>query len=174
MALEAFFQAPRTLKKYRSGPLGKIMDGFCDWLLACSFSRITIYKHMACVFLFNEYLSRQSDTVLERVSLPKVKEFLETYPSWCRPRGPLDRHIHNVQYSISRFVKYLCSANLLESCVEPEIYQPLLDEYLKWMRQYQHSAIGTMAVREQSLKRFLTRRSRNQEVEPQRTCAGSF
>ena len=155
MAFEGFFQAPGTLRKYRSGPLGKIMEGFCDWLLVCSFSQLTIYKHMACVFRFNEYLSLQSDAVLERVALAKVKEFLEMYPSWCRPRGPLDRHVRNVRYSISRFVKYLCSANLLESCIEPEIYRPLLDEYLKWMRQHQHSAIGTLAVRELSLIQFL-------------------
>ena len=32
MALELVFTCPRTLKKLRSGPLGMLLDGFCDWL----------------------------------------------------------------------------------------------------------------------------------------------
>jgi hypothetical protein len=33
MALELAFTSPCTVKKLRSGPLGELLDGFCDWLL---------------------------------------------------------------------------------------------------------------------------------------------
>ena len=36
-----------------------------------------------------------------------------------------------------------------------EIYQPLLDAYLKWMRHYQHASEGTVGVRCHSITQFL-------------------
>ena len=38
MALELVFERPRTLKKLRSGPLGELLEGFCDWLLEHGFA----------------------------------------------------------------------------------------------------------------------------------------
>jgi hypothetical protein len=33
MALERVFEYPRTLRRLRSGPIGKLLEGFCNWLL---------------------------------------------------------------------------------------------------------------------------------------------
>jgi len=38
MAFEQVFECPRTLRKLRSGPLGELLDGFCQWLLNRRFS----------------------------------------------------------------------------------------------------------------------------------------
>jgi len=46
MALEQVFECPRTLRRLRSGPLGKLLEGFCCWLLEHGFSRWTIRKHL--------------------------------------------------------------------------------------------------------------------------------
>ncbi len=53
MALELVFVCSRTLGKLRSGPLGKLLDGYCDWLLGCGFSRSTIRKHLSNVSHLN-------------------------------------------------------------------------------------------------------------------------
>ena len=39
MALEQVFGCPKTLSRLRSGPLGKFLDGFCNWLLDRGFRR---------------------------------------------------------------------------------------------------------------------------------------
>ena len=39
MALERVFEDPRTLRRLRSGPIGKLLEGFCNWLLEHGFRR---------------------------------------------------------------------------------------------------------------------------------------
>ena len=60
MALELVLECPRTLKKLRSGPLGKFPDGFCDWLLEHGFARYTVHKRLSNVSHFNEYLGARN------------------------------------------------------------------------------------------------------------------
>ncbi len=45
MALEQVFVCPRTVRNLRSGPLGKLQEEFCDWLLGRGFSHYTIRIH---------------------------------------------------------------------------------------------------------------------------------
>ena len=42
MALEQVFKCSLTLNKLRDGPLGELMDGFCDALLEDGLSRSTV------------------------------------------------------------------------------------------------------------------------------------
>ncbi|MBA7664936.1 hypothetical protein ES703_73001 [subsurface metagenome] len=37
MALKQIFEYPRTLRSLRIGPLGKLLEGFCSWLLEHGF-----------------------------------------------------------------------------------------------------------------------------------------
>ena len=39
MGLEQAFECPATLAKLRSGLLGTLLEGYCDWLLEQGFSR---------------------------------------------------------------------------------------------------------------------------------------
>jgi len=50
----------------------------------------------------------------------------------------------------------------------PEIYQPLLDAYLQWMRHYQHASEGTLELRSHSITQFL------QWLGPKATPEGLF
>jgi len=77
MAVEQVFECPRTLRRLRSGPLGKLLEGFCNWLLEHGFSRWTIRKHLFNVFHLNEYLSGPSSGVLESVSSTDVEGFFK-------------------------------------------------------------------------------------------------
>ena len=109
MALELVFECPRTLKKLRSGPLGKLLDGFCDWLLEHGFARYTVRKHLSNISHLNEYLGARNGAGWHTLSSQAVNEFLREYPLRARNRGPLDDHLCYVQFSVSRFIEYLRS-----------------------------------------------------------------
>ena len=94
MVLERVFECPRTLRRLHSGPLGKLLEGFCNWLLEHGFRR--------------------------------------------------------VRYSVNRFLDYRRDYGLFDPSSGQEIYQPLLDAYLKWMNYYQHASEGTLEVRRHS------------------------
>ncbi len=155
MALELVFVCSRTLGKLRSGPLGKLPDGYCDWLLECGFSRSTVRKHLSNVSHLNGYLDAQKVAGRQTLSAEDVNGFLKKYPSQARSREFLDNHVRRVRWSINRFIRYLQQLKLFDQLVKPTIYQPLLDAYLKWMRDYQHSAPGTLEIRSHSLSQFL-------------------
>ena len=58
MALERVFDSPGTLRRLRTGPLGKLLEGFCNWLLDGGFTHGCIRTHLSNVSHLNEYLSR--------------------------------------------------------------------------------------------------------------------
>jgi len=53
MALEQVFKCSLTLNKLRGGPLGELMDGFCDALREDGFSRSTVRRHLSNVAHLN-------------------------------------------------------------------------------------------------------------------------
>ena len=166
MALELVFVCPRKLGKLRSGPLGKLLDGYCDWLLERGFSRSIIRKHLSNVSHFNDYLDAQKAASRQILSTEDVNRFLREYPLRVRSRGPSDNHFRCVQSSINRFVQYLRQSRLFDSLAEPAIFQSLLDSYIEWMRDFQHAAPGTLDIRSHSLSQFL------QWLGPQATADG--
>ena len=166
MALELVFVCPRTLGKLRSGPLGKLLDGYCDWLLERGFSRSTIRNHLSNVSHLNGYLNAQKVAGRQTLSAEDVNGFLRKYPLRVQSREPSDNHLRCVQWPINRFVQYLRQLRLFDSSVESAIFQPLLDSYLEWMRDYQHAAPGTLDIRAHSLSQFL------QWLGPQATAEG--
>ena len=155
MALEQVFECPRTLRRLRSGPLGKLLEGFCNWLLEHGFSRWMIRKHLSNLSHLNEHLGGLSREVLESISSRDVEGFFKAYPLRCLRRETLEGHVRRVRYSINRFFDYLRDSGLLGPSSRQEIYQPLLEAYLKWMRDYQHASEGTIGVRCHSITQFL-------------------
>ena len=155
MALELVFVCSRTLGKLRSGPLGKLLDGYCDWLLECGFSRSTIRKHLSNISQLNGYLDAQKVAGRQTLSAEDVNGFLRKYPLRVRSQEPSDNHLRRVQWSINRFIQYLLQLRLFDSSAESAIFQPLLDSYLEWMRDYQHAAPGTLDIRARFLSQFL-------------------
>ena len=130
MALEQVFECPRTLRRLGSGPLGKLLEGFCSWLMEHGFSRSTIRKHLFRLSHLNEYLSGLRSGVRESVSSTDVKGFLKAYSLQCQKTGAREKHLRRVGYSVHRFLHYLRESGLLDLLPNQEIYQPLLDLYL--------------------------------------------
>ncbi len=155
MALEQVFECPRTLGRLRKDPLGKFLEGFCHWLLEHSFSRWTIRIHLFNLSHLNDYLGCPNHRVHESIKITDIEDFFKTYPLWCRNRGPREKHLCRVRYSINRFLSYLRESGLMGPLTHMEIYQPLLDIYLAWMRRYQHASEGTLKLRSHSIAQFL-------------------
>ena len=155
MALEQVFECPRTLSRLRSGPLRKLLEGFCNWLLSHGFSRWTIRMHLCNVSHFNSHLGGLKGGICESLSSKDIDGFFNADPLLCRRRRALEGHVRRVRYSVNRFLDYLRDSGLFDPSSGQEIYQPLLDAYLKWMRYYQHASEGTIGVRCHSIIQFL-------------------
>ena len=89
------------------------------------------------------------------VTARDIEGFLQAYPSRCRNRGPLEKHLRRVQRSLNRFVQYLEQEGLFVPSSQDATYQPLLDAYLQWMRRCRDSAPRTLEIRAHYLTQFL-------------------
>jgi site-specific recombinase XerD len=89
------------------------------------------------------------------VTAKDIEGFFKAYPSRCRNRGLLEAHLRRVRYSINRFADYLKQKRLFDPLLQTPIYQQLLDDYLQWLRHYQHAADGTIEIRAHSITKFL-------------------
>jgi integrase/recombinase XerD len=156
MELERVFSSPVTLQKLRSAPLGMYLNDFCAWLLRQGFSRHTIRLHLVNVSHFNKHLIREEVATDRHLRATDVDGFFASYPSWCQCRGSLKAHLFRVRKSLNRFVEFLCEMGLFDTSLQPPVYHGVLDAYLAWMAHYQHAASGTLQLRAQYLRIFLT------------------
>jgi integrase/recombinase XerD len=155
MALEKVFECPITLRRLRSDPLGGLLDGFCSWLLEYGFSRSTIRKHLFRLSHLNRRLGDPECGIRESIATRDIKASFKAYCFECQETGAREKHIRRVGYSVHRFLHYLRGSGPLDLLPHQEIYQPLLDLYLTWMRRYQHASDGTLEIRSHSITRFL-------------------
>jgi site-specific recombinase XerD len=155
MALEQAFECPTTLAKLRSGPLGELLEGYCDWLLEQGFSRWSVRTHLSNLSHLNEHLGSRRRPRPQTVTAEDLDGFFRAYPARCRHRGPREEHVRRVRWSVNRFIQYLKRQGRFVDPVPPPIYVPLRDAYLDWMRRYQHAAPGTLELRAQSVTQFL-------------------
>jgi integrase/recombinase XerD len=155
MALEQVFECARTLGKLRTGPLGELLEGFCQWLLDRRYSRWSVRKILGNLSHLNAHLGGISTPRCARMTADDIAGFFKVYPSRCRHRGPLEGHLRRVRFSVHRFIAYLREQGRFDSCESPPLYQPLRDAYIEWMRRRQHAADGTLDVRAHSIEQFL-------------------
>jgi integrase/recombinase XerD len=155
MALESVFVCSRTIDVLRSGPLGKLLDGYCDWLQECGFKRVTVRKHLRNVSYLNAYLATRRGREWRSLSAEDFSGFSEEYSSRACGGEFSDYHVRRIRWSIKRFIRYLRRQKLFEPLVKPAIYQSLLEAYLEWMSDYQYAAPGTLDIRSHSLGQFL-------------------
>lgn len=157
MSLELVFEAPYTLKKYRSGPLGNLLDGFCDWLWGQGYSRHAIRLILSHVGHLKQHLEADNRGDCDRLSDNDIDAFFHAYPQYARNRGPLNNHIRRIQWSINRFVHYLRQlGHYNDSKVVQPVFTALMVDYLQWMLDYRHVVEGTLEIRRHSLSQFLT------------------
>lgn len=156
MTLEQVFDRPWTISGLRSGPLGGLLEGFCDWLLERRFSRSTVRKHLWNVSHLGKYLADFAPATRATITGKDIEGFFQTYSPESRDRGSAEKHVGCVRCSVNRFVEFLRQEGLFTaSAQEVAHYQPLLDGYLEWMRHCQDASPGTLKIRGDSISRFL-------------------
>lgn len=114
MALEQVFECPRTLRRLRSSPLGKLMEGFCSWMLEYGFSRSTIRKHLFRLSHLTRHLDNPECGIRESITTREVKASCKAYSLQCQKTGAREKHIRRVGYSVHRFLQYLRDSGLLD------------------------------------------------------------
>jgi integrase/recombinase XerD len=154
MALEQVFKSRITLDRLQRKPLGEFTDGFCCWLLEHGFSSTTIRQHLFRLSHVNEYLGTKYG-IGQSIEIRELYAFLEVYSSQCLKKGMLVEHVRPFGHSVNRFLHYLRASGLVAPSAQTEIYRPLLDAYLEWMRRYQHASDRTIGTRAHSITRFL-------------------
>ena len=73
MALERVFECSQTLKKVRSCPLGRLLEGFCQWLQDSRYSWRAIRYHVKNVVHFGDYLRGESDADRTQITAKEVE-----------------------------------------------------------------------------------------------------
>ena len=154
MSLEFAFEASYTLEKLRCGPLGNTMDGFCDWLLSSGYSRGSIRLIVSHTSHLNQLLESQKKDTTYVLSEKDIDDFFKSYPKYARNRGPLDKHVRRVQWSIHRFVQHLQQVGRFKSHVQQPVFAGILEDYLLWMHDYHHVVPGTLGVRRHSISEY--------------------
>ena len=156
MALEQVPVDPRTLKRFRDGPLASKLDGFCEWLSKRGFARFTIRRHISNVSLLSRYLEQQKLTNPTSLNSVDIWRLIRGHISRCKHSRPGAEYCRRVAFSIHRFMEYLQERGLVDTpdyCTTP--YQTVIDEYIKWLKDYHNSAPGTLMLRKQYLGQFL-------------------
>ena len=86
MALEQVFKCPSTLNKLRTGPLAKLVEGFCQWLMVGGFSISCIRKHLSNISHLNAYLGSATVRPRTMFTAKDIEGFFKAYPSqWPEP-----------------------------------------------------------------------------------------
>lgn len=155
MGLERVFEASWTLHDLREAPLGIFLDDFCDWLLDYGFAWRTVRLHLGRILHLNRWLAERGWSPTGKLSRKDVEGFVAVYPERCRCRSVREDHFKRMGHSLSRFVEYLRDRDQYDPLLEAPVYQPLLNEYLRWMRESQHAAEGTLELRRRGVANFL-------------------
>ena len=156
MALEQVFVSPARIGDLRSNPSGVQLESFCDWLLSSGFSQPTVRRHLSNVSHLGKYLGRQTAGCRGTITPKVIDNFFKTYRCEYRNREHLEKHLRCIRSSINRFIEFLDQkGQFITSGKEVPPYQPLLDDYLKWMREHQYAGKSSLKVHRHKIERFL-------------------
>ncbi len=156
MALEQVFVSPVRIEDLRSSPLGGCIEDFCDWLLSSGFSRSTVRRHLSNVSHLGKYLGSQTVGCPETITGEVVEDFFKAYRSKSRNRPCSENHLRCIRSSAARFAEFLGqNGQFIMSEKETPPYQPLMDGYLKWIREHQYAGESTLKSCRRNIERFL-------------------
>lgn len=155
MALGNFFCCPLSVSRLQSGPLKTFVEGFLEFLLKSGFSHYTIQKHLGYLSHLADYLHAVNPEKRYRLTAKEVELFYQKYAISCRHRSSVENHLLDAKHSINRFIDYLDERELYDRQENRYPFHDLLRAYLNWMSDHQHTATGTLKIREHSIRQFL-------------------
>lgn len=151
MCLERVYLRPGFVERARSGPLGWLLDGFCQWELERGTGRRVVLYHVRYVVRFSRGCEPQADA-LRRGEAWELLSVLEGRANRVSP----ERKRRRARSSVHRFCQYLALQGVTtERPKEPPLHAPLLAAYLDWLRDVRHNADGTIAWRRRRIVPFL-------------------
>lgn len=152
MAIEQYF----IRKSFQEGPLASQMEGFCQWMNSCGFSRYTTRKHISRVYCFNQYLKQIGVADYTELNSNNIDLFINEYISKRKDRRKKTSSHDGVSCSIHRFIDYLQEKELIEvSKTQPFTHHFFVDEYLEWMKTSRNLVPKTLKLRCYHLIHFL-------------------
>jgi site-specific recombinase XerD len=156
MALESVYKCSRTIEKLRTGPIGPVQDRFCEWLSNQGYTRHTIQVHLESIFYLNDYLAKAGLNDYSRLMPEHICAFERDH--FKRHKSSvkgLNRH-RRITCSINRFTQYLKQYEGVQHFpFAQSSTPPLVDEYLRWLKEVRHLAVGTIELRRGYLTRFI-------------------
>lgn len=131
--LEKYFERRFVLDGFRASPAGSHMDGFATWLAAQGYSFQTGGSCLRHAVHLGHWLEA-SGILLTALDEDVIASFVAHFPE-CRCEGQRvgghDRAIARVRV----FHRYLEATGLVVRAAAPAISDPLLAEFVTWLRQ---------------------------------------
>jgi integrase/recombinase XerD len=167
MIPEQIITCPEARAKLSCGPLVNLIDGFYLWLQARGLCDKTIRLFLQFISLFNTYLARFYPLPLDAVTKEDVDDFLSDDSLPCNCPGAKLYLRGRIHCAMGYFIDYLTQEEVYTpELKQPPVYQPLLEEFLIWLRNYHHLAPGSVSCRRVDIIKFF------QWLGPQATKAG--
>ena len=106
--------------------------------------------------VLNEFLGERSEGVAACLELATIEAFLTACGRGSGGRGARARPVGRVRCSVRRFQEYLAGLGYGPPAGAPAgVPEPLLEDYLAWMKQVRQSAPGTLSLRRYQVREFL-------------------
>ena len=156
MNLEDLFKKPSAIDRFRMPPLGEEIDNFCDWLRRQGYSRNVMRQKIWQVSHFNQYLQQVGIKKYQDVDRSHAELFISGHLPQCQCGGRGIFKRVDEPRSVRSFLNYLSDRGLLEVVSESNpLYQPLLEEYLDYLKHDRNLATQTLKLRRSYLIPFL-------------------
>ncbi len=151
MCLEQVYLRAKFPEKARSGPLGWLLDGFCEWELERGTARRVVQEHVRHVVRFGCGCEPQADA-LKGGEACELLSVLEGRANRITP----ERKRRRARSAVHRFGQYLAAqGRTIAKAEEPPLYASLLAAYLNWLRNVRHNVKETIAWRRRRIVPFL-------------------
>jgi integrase/recombinase XerD len=148
MCLERVYEGAGIRRRLRTGPLGGLIDGFCDWLLERGGTRASVQKHVSGIVLLSHDVARLSDALSD----DEVQALLSVLS--CRANGDSSEH-EGLCSAVDLFSLYLKAGAQASRPPTSTLYAPILAAYERWLRRVRGNGDDTVALRRYYLVPFL-------------------
>ena len=121
-----------TVDRLRNGPAGPFLDGFAEALFAEGYAPKTSGSYLHAADHLCRWISQRGRAV-EKLDEAQLRSFVRHLPKCRCP----DRKRHarkRVPYKVHRFLYYLRDAGVVTTCAPIATREPLVTEYVAWMR----------------------------------------
>jgi site-specific recombinase XerD len=132
--LMSYFKRPQVVERYRSGLLGRFLDGFAGWLQEAGYARNTIRFHLHAAIHLNCWATKLN-IPLERWDEQTLKRFRRHLRS-CRCLGPNQGKYQYTAAGVRSFLRYLkhLGIRVPADVARPRsVESPLVVSFHRWM-----------------------------------------